>query len=128
METVRKLHHQGKEILVIDYSDQRGHQLIETFERAKSLALTENKQVVVLSIFNHKTFVNSHFMQHLRHHLPKVDRIIRKQAVVGLSITQEWILKGLNLWYERNVYSFASVDEALHFLVTDDHDPKSRTN
>lgn len=119
MERVRKINHKGKEILVVDYSDQRGDSMIESFEKAKSLALGENKQIVVLSILNNKTFVNSNFMKHIRQRLPEVESLIDKQAVIGLSAIQEWILKGMNLWYGRKVHNFDSLDEALDFLVMD---------
>lgn len=91
--------------------------MIEIFERAKSLALAEDKHVVVLNIFNNKTFVSRKFMRHIEQHLLAVDRLIDKQAIIGLSTIQDWILKGMNLWYDTGIRKFDSLNEALDFLT-----------
>lgn len=117
MEQVRKIQHNDKEVLVVDFSDCRGDSMIEIFERAKSLALAEDKHVVVLNIFNNKTFVSRKFMRHIEQHLLAVDRLIDKQAIIGLSTIQDWILKGMNLWYDTGIRKFDSLNEALDFLT-----------
>lgn len=94
--------------------------MIEVFETAKSLVQIENKHVVVLNVLNENTFINSNFMQHVRQHLPEVEGLVDKQAVIGLTAIQKWIVKGMNLWYERKIYSFDSIDEALEFLTADE--------
>lgn len=56
-------------------------------------------------------------MRHIESEIPKVDNLIEKQAITGISKIQEWILKGLNMWYKRQIYNFATKEEALDFLA-----------
>jgi hypothetical protein len=117
LESVRKIQHKDKVVLIVDYSGRRGMGMIEIFDRAKSLILEENKHFVILNIFNSKTFVSPDFMRHIQQNLSEVERLIDKQAIIGLSAIQVWILKGMNLWYSTKIYEFNSQDDALDFLT-----------
>lgn len=119
MEKVRKIHHKDKEVLVVDFSDCKGDNMIEIFDRAKSLILAENKHFVILNIFNNKTYISPNFMRHIEQNLGEAEGLIDKQAIVGVSTIQEWILKGMNLWYDKGIKQFDSLDEALEFLTMD---------
>lgn len=92
--------------------------MIDRFETARALILNENKQALVLSIFNSHTFVSVAFIRHAEKFLPEVEKLIGCQAIVGLSTVQEWILKGVNLWYHSRIYKFNTETEALDFLVS----------
>ncbi len=117
MERVRKIFHKHKEILIVDYSDCKGDDTIDVFEHAKQLILSENKKHLVLTIFNKKTIVSPNFLRHVERELFKVDDFIDRQAIIGISNVQGWILKGVNLWYRRQIYAFNSFEEAVEFLV-----------
>lgn len=119
MERVKKIQSQGKEILILDYSDCKGHAMINVFDRAVALALEAQGRHCVLNIFNENTFVSPDFMRHVEAVLPQADKVVGKQAIIGLSNIQKWILKGLNLWYHRQIHSFDSMEEAIEFLVAD---------
>ena len=119
MEKVRKIRHKDKEVLVVDFSDCRGEKMIELFDRAKLLMLTENKHFVILNIFNNKTFIPPNFIRHIEQNIGGVDELIDKQAIIGLSTIQEWILKGMNLWYHKTIKNFDSLDKALDYLTID---------
>jgi hypothetical protein len=119
MESVRLIRHKDRDILVIDYSGCKGDRLIEMFERAKILVLAEQRSFPVLNIFDNKTFISSEFMRHVEKNVPELDSFIARQAIVGISLVQEWILKGMNLWYKRQVHAFNSIDEALDYLVSE---------
>ena len=116
LSNVRKIWHRQKKVLVLDYSDCSGDQMIE---RARSIVLQGNQRVVGLSIFNEKTFISNAFMRHAEKYLPEVDPLIKRQAIVGLSVVQEWILRGLNLWYSKHIHQFNTEEEALQFLTSD---------
>ena len=103
--------------MVLDYSGCKGDRMIQIFDEAVKLSLSEGKSFAVLSMLDDKSFISPEFMRHLEKELPKVDMLIRKQAVIGLSTIQHWILKGMNLWYKRKVHSFSSMEEAMNFLV-----------
>lgn len=117
MDRVRKMTFNGTEILILDYSGGSGEKLIAIFEEARKLALAENKPCAILSIFDHKTFISPSFVRHVETHLGEVDHLIDKQAIIGLSKIQEWILKGVNLWYRRQILSFETKEKALEYLT-----------
>jgi len=117
MELIRKIHINNKEVLIIDYTYQKVTEMMSTFNAAKQLVLTEGKPVLVLSMFK-KNYVTPQFMRHLEKEMGDVEHLIHKNAVVGLSEIQLWILKGMNLWYKRQVYHFKTIDEASAFLTS----------
>jgi len=78
----------------------------------------ENKPVLVLSIFKNN-YVTPEFMRQVEKGVKEVESLVEKNAIIGLSDTQKWILKGMNLWYKRQVHHFDSYDQALEFLVAD---------
>lgn len=119
MTRVKKIQHKGKEILQVDYSNCRGDEMIAVFEQARAIVLAEQGQFLILSVFNERSFLSSAFMKHVEREIPLVDMYLSKQAVTGLSSIQQWILKGLNMWYKRQVHSFDHVDQAMDFLVSD---------
>lgn len=61
--------------------------------------------------------MSPNFLRHVKRELLKVDELIDRQAIIGISNVQEWILKGINLWYKRQIYAYNSFDEAVEFLV-----------
>lgn len=119
-ETVRIIVHKGKEILVIDYSGLRGMKMIEQFERAKSLVVDEQKPFPILNIFDDNTFVSPDFMRHVEKNVPQLDKFISKQAIIGISFVQGWILKGMNSWAKTRIQQFKTFDEATDYLVSDE--------
>ena len=86
-------------------------------DQAKKLILSDNKKYWTLTIFKKKTFVSPNFLRHVERELLKVDELIARQAIIGISNVQEWILKGINLWYKRQIYAYNSFDEAVEFLI-----------
>ena len=118
-ERLKKIIHKNKEVLVLDYSDYKEDGMIELLVAAKDLILHERKNVLVLSILNKKNYVSPKFMRTIEREMGQVEHLILKNAVTGISDVQSWIVKGMNLWYRRQLYAFDSVDKALDFLVSD---------
>jgi hypothetical protein len=117
MNNVRRIIHKEKEVLIVDYSNCKEAEMIKVFNYAKDLVQRENKNVVALSIFNNKNFVTPKFVRHLESELGEVEALITKNSVVGLSVPQTWILKGINTWYKRKIFPFRTQSEALDFLT-----------
>jgi hypothetical protein len=119
MNKVWKVFHKGKEILVLDYSGCKTPEMIEIGRTAKQLMKAENKHVVTLSILknNHLT---PEFMRFFEKEIKEVEHLIDKNAITGLTEIQKWILKGVNLWYKRQIHHFDSYEEALEFLSSND--------
>jgi hypothetical protein len=117
-DRLKKIVHNNIEVLVIDYSNCKEPDMIELVVSAKELILRENKEVVILSILNNKTYVTPKFIRALETDLRIADHLILRNAVTGISEIQRWIVKGINLWYKTKVHVFDSYDEALEFLVS----------
>jgi len=120
MEKIWKIVHKGKEISVLDYSGCKPDKMIKLFMERKRLVQAENKPVLVLSIFK-DNYVTPEFMRVVEKGVQEIESLIERNAIIGLSEIQKWILKGMNLWYKKQVHHFDSYDEALDFLVGDNH-------
>ncbi len=118
-ERLKKIIHKNTEVLVIDYSDCKADGMIELVLAAKELLMREKKNVLVLNILNKKNYVSPKFMRTIEREMGQVEHLILKNAVTGISDVQRWIVKGMNLWYRRQLHVFDSVDKALDFLVSD---------
>ena len=119
MQRVTKIFHQTKEIILIDYSNCREEEMINIVTDAKDMILIGNKPCLLVSIFCNN-YVTRKFMMHLEAELKAAEHLIKKNTITGISETQKWILKGVNLWYKKKIYDFSTLTEALDFLVTED--------
>jgi hypothetical protein len=117
-ERLKKIVHKNKEVLIIDYSNCKESGMIELVTAARELVLRENKDVLLLSIFNDKTYATPKFVRHIEKELRAAEPLIVKNAVTGISAVQQWIVKGINIWYKHKLHPFNSVDDALDFLVS----------
>lgn len=118
-ERLKKVTHRNRDVLIIDYTNLKEPGLIEIVAAARDLIIKENKPVLVLGIFNAKTYASPKFIRFLENALKEVDHLITKNAVTGISDVQRWIVKGINLWYKNKLHPFDSVDKALDFLARD---------
>lgn len=117
-ERLKKIVHKNKEVLIIDYSNCKEQGMIELATAARELVLKEDKNVLLLSILNDKTYVTPKFVRHVEKELRAAESLIVRNAVAGISNVQLWIVKGINLWYKNKMHAFDSVDDALDFLVS----------
>jgi hypothetical protein len=117
MERVKKIVYREKEIISVDYSDCKETEMMVLLTNAKDIILAENKNVLIYSAFNSKNYITPTFMRHLEKELKEGERFIQKSAIIGLSKTQLWILKGINLWFKKKIYHFETRGQALDFLV-----------
>lgn len=118
MNRLYTIKHKGKEIFVIDYSGFKPDEMISLFDSAIQLALEKNKSLLVLSILKNN-YITPTFMRYFEKELPKVNHLSKKNAIIGLSQVQHWILKGVNLWSKKPIHHFDTLDEAMDFLVAD---------
>jgi len=116
-ERLKNIIYKDKEILVIDYSGCKEAAMIEIIFAAKDLILRENKSVLVLSTFNNKNYASPRFIRTVEKELREVEHLISKNAITGISEVQRWIVKGINIWYKRQLHPFDSIDKALDYLV-----------
>lgn len=111
--------HKGKEVVILDYSDLREEEMMQLLSYAKERILEEGMVVLVGSIFNQKNFVTPKFMRFTESVLKETERLIFKNSITGISQTQIWILKGINMWYRSKIQAFNTPEELLEYLVTE---------
>ena len=111
--------HSGKQILIVDYSHARGDQLIAVFDEAKALVFERDLYVYSLTVWNEKSYVSPNYINHIKKELPLVDYRIKKQAIMGVSRVQKWILRAVNAWYGEKLKLVESKEEALRYFDED---------
>jgi hypothetical protein len=75
-----------------------------------------------MALFNEKNFLTPKFMRHFETDQREVVAFIAKQAVVGLTTPQKMIVKGYNIFQNRDIKSFDSEEEAMRFLTSEETD------
>lgn len=120
MGGVQKLVIGGREVLMVDYSDCNQEAMIALATQLCELALAENKDSLVLNIFNNKNFITPKVMRHFEDVTNRTIHLVDKMAIVGLSPTKKVILKGYNLLFKRDFKAFNTREEAIIYLMDDD--------
>jgi hypothetical protein len=112
--------HQGKEVLIIDFSNCKSEQMIDMLTEARDKVIREKTLRLMLAIFNDKSFITPNFLHHFNSYKrEEVIPFILKQALVGLSEPKKIIVKGINFLSNRNMVIFDSKREAIEYLVAD---------
>lgn len=112
--------HDEKEIFIVDFSDCKEDEMIEMLIEFRNMLISTNKPQLALGIFNDKSFLTPRFMQVFRKEKRiEVTPFIKRQALVGLNETKKIILKGYNLFFNRNIQAFDSKELAIQFLISD---------
>jgi hypothetical protein len=120
MDRIRIEVYKSKEILVIDVSDLKEEDMIKLLMQYRDKIIAEKSSRLILTIFNDKTFVTPKFMETVyRYRLAEVQSLLLKQAVIGLNQPKMMILKGYNLFLNRNLTPFNTKEEALDYLISD---------
>lgn len=105
------------EIIRIDYEDCDQAEMIDLVQKTKELILREGQPVVMLCQFHERNRLTPRFMRQLESDYKEVENLITKNAVMGLSNIQRWILKGMNMWTKREIIHFESEEEAITYLI-----------
>ncbi len=116
MERVYIINHNDKEILVLNYSELKEGGMIAVLDSSIEFALKRNKKTLALSILK-DNYITPTFMRHFEKQIVRIDHLADRNAIVGLSQIQLWILKAVNLWYKKQIHHFSTIDEALDFLT-----------
>lgn len=117
---VRKVSVNNKEVVVIDFSNLKEDQMMELISTSRALIIREQQKRNVMALFNEKNFLTPKFMRHFETDQREVIAFIDKQAVVGLTTPQKMIVKGYNTFQNRDIKSFATEEEALIFLSSEE--------
>ena len=111
--------HQGKRILVIDYSHCEVEQMKEMIGLTRTLISTQlSNSLLTLSDVTGATFnieVVEQIKEMTRHNAPYV----RKAALVGVTGLQALIYNVVQTFSKRNIPIFSSKEEALKYLLAE---------
>jgi len=119
---MRKISQDNQEITVIDFSNLKENQMMQLISDARALLLREQRPQKMMAIFNEKNFITPKFMRHFETDQIEAIVFIAKQAVVGLTSPQKMIVKGYNLFQNRNIKTFDTPEEAMKYLLDDSND------
>lgn len=108
--------------MVIDFSDSKEQKMMELISDMRTLLIREQRPQKLMAIFNSKNFITPGFMRHFETDQREAIVFISKQAVVGLTKPQKMILKGYNVFQNRNIKTFDTSEEALMYLLNDEND------
>ncbi len=83
---VSKVFSSDKEVLVVDYSNCPEAKMLELVAEAKRTILLDNKPVLLLSIYNDRSYATPKFMMTIRKETPEIMHLISKQAETSRNI------------------------------------------
>ncbi len=122
LNVIRKISQHNQEILVIDFSNLKENQMMQLISEARALLLREQRSQKVMAIFNEKNFITPKFMRHFETDQMEAIVFLAKQAVVGLTNPQKMILKGYNIFQNRNIKTFDAPEQTIEYLLDDSKD------
>src|SRR5262249_50689971 len=111
--------HQGKRILVIDYSHCGVEQMKEMIGLTRTLMATQlPNSVLTLSDVTGAIF-NTEVVEQLKEMTRHNASYVRKAALVGVTGLQALIYNVVQTFSKRNIPIFSSKEEALKYLLAD---------
>jgi len=116
---IQTIHHNGKEIAIIDYTVCNTHEeMMRTLEEAADYFKRSPKKLLTVTDFTN-TFVNSEFMEKAKIYGKEVFKDKRdKGALIGVSRLQKILLSGYNLFAKDKLVPFNTREEALKYLTS----------
>ncbi len=106
----------NKEILVTDYSNNKEADMIKKIVGLGEFVKKENKPVLLLFIFNEKSYATPAFIKKSTQVYLETSHLIEKRALIGLNLAKKMILKGHNI-QPTTTRGFDSMEEALVYLL-----------
>jgi hypothetical protein len=111
--------HQGRRVLLIDYSHCDAPQMTEIIALTGSLIATQlPSSVLTLSDVTGATF-NTEVVEQLKELAKHNAPYVRKAAIIGVTGLQAFIYSVVQTFSKRNMPIFSSKEEALKYLLTD---------
>jgi len=116
---VREILVSNKKVFIIDYSNQKEAEMIADVLDLKERIIKQSSPALIMTIFNDKSYATPKFMRTVEQTTREVERLLGKQAIVGLNQPKKLILKGYNLLFRKSIRDFDSQEEAMRFLLDD---------
>lgn len=118
MERINFITHQGKQILVLDFSNSMPEEVLKTIEQAKAV-ISKQLPNSLLTLTNttgtrFDDAVTAKMKEYAAHNKPYV----RAGAAVGITGLRKIIFDAILLFSSRKLATFESVEAAKDWLVT----------
>lgn len=117
MERISKSILENKIIIEVNYANLRETQIIGLLNDFISVIRSEHKPCNVIKYLNDKVFVTPAVYTFGKKILKENIEAIDKLCFVGLTSTHEMLLKGFNIFVQRNFRNFSTRQEALNFIL-----------
>ena len=118
---VKKIYHNSKEILLIDYSDCKTEEaMIENLLEAQETIIRDNKEYLQLTNLS-GSYPTFNYMKKAKEIAKNTPKLARRRAIVGIdSPSRKVLLKGYNMIIGgKGLTPFDSQEEALEWLSAD---------
>jgi hypothetical protein len=110
--------YKSKEILIADVSDLKKDEMITLLKQFRDKIIADSVPRFILAVFNDRSYITPKFMEVVyQYRLDEVRPLLLKQAILGLNQPKMMILKGFNLFLNRDLKPFKTKEEALEYLV-----------
>ena len=118
-ERITWVHHNGKKILRVDYSDLKGDELLDPISRVWDFYQDETPGTVLsMAIFNN-TFANDSVVNAFKELTKKTKSYDRKSANVGISGIKKLFVQAVSAFSGIELKVFQEENDALDWLATD---------
>lgn len=119
MERSRFIHHNGREIYVLDCSDCKPDEIVGIIDEcARQVRVRPQQSVRTLTIAGGGRFDNN-VLQKLKELTQGNAPYVEKAAVVGITGLYKVVMNTIKLFSKREFHLFDTVEEAKEFLAAD---------
>jgi hypothetical protein len=116
MERVRFITHQGKKILLIDFSNSAPKEVIEVIEQAKSVIKTQPLGSLLTLTDTTGTRFNEEVSVKMKEYAAHNKPYVRAGAAVGITGLRKIIFNATLLFSRRNITTFDDLEAAKNWL------------
>ncbi|MCV9385064.1 hypothetical protein [Reichenbachiella ulvae] len=111
------IRHQGKEILIVDYTDMSKEDILKTMEEATAYALDLNRPLLRLSNMT-GVFAVKEVLEKAKESGKVTSHLTIKRAAVGITGAKKVLFNAYNRFTGNHSRAFDSVEEAKDWLVS----------
>ncbi|HTK95915.1 MAG TPA: hypothetical protein VL382_09780 [Terriglobales bacterium] len=127
MDRVRFITHQGKQVLLLDYHNLADEaEMLEMIDERKELVNAQPKG----SVLTIADVTNARFSKNVLTRIKEANVLdlpfVRRSALVGVDPSQEAAVQAVDTFAHRHWKRFATVAEALDWIVSDEAEAEGR--
>lgn len=117
---VEWINRNGKDILVVDYSELKGKELLDVFNEGKVCMIEKGSDVLAIAIFTGAK-IGGDYLSEAKKEGVKLDKMMKRTAIIGMSGLHKIFFNSLmrltGQGYKTKL--FDSIDQSLDWLTTD---------